>query len=180
MPSVAPLPPPVPIVLWSRHLREKPCSPVKEFDGKLEELVQKLTSTCYASNGVGLAAPQIGEFVRVAVIHYPPEKPAYPIINPVIDEINSKGEQVDYEACLSLPTTCRVNVRVRRCQEIVFSYQSITGSRIEDKASGMLARVIAHEIDHLNSIFYIDRIGDLSRSLVLRSYQKYLKGLQFK
>jgi len=169
---------PTPIVLWSRHVLGKQCSPVKEFDGKLQELVDKLILTCRYANGLGLAAPQIGEFVQVAVINYPLETKPYPIINPVIDEIKSKGEQVDYEACLSLPTVARVNVRVRRCQELVFSYQDINGNRIESSASGMLARVIAHETDHLRGLFYIDRIGDLSRSLVLRSFKKYVERLR--
>jgi len=109
------------------------------------------------------------------VIHFPRERDAWPIINPVIDEINSKGEQVAYEACLSIPTAQRINVKVRRARRIFYTYQDITGKKIEAEAEGDLARVIQHETDHLTGVFYIDRIGDLARSLVLRSYQKYLE-----
>lgn len=180
MPSVIQLPPPAEIILWSRQPKEKPCQPVEVFDEKLRHLIDVLKSTCYASNGVGLAAPQIGEHVRVAVIHYPQDKPAFPIINPVIDDINSKGEQTAYESCLSLPTEAKVNVHVRRCQDLVFSYQDITGRRIEEKVSGMLARAVAHECDHLDNLFYIDRIGELSRSLVMKSFQRYVKKLEYR
>ena len=172
--SATPLMPPAAILLWDRKLEEKQCEPITVFDDSLRELVQKLKATCYAHNGAGIAAPQIGEFVRVAVIHCPQEKEAWPIINPIIDEINSKGEQIAHEGCLSLPLANTVNVRVRRCNEIFYSYHDINGERHEDRATGFLARAIAHETDHLAGLFYTDRVGDLTRSLVMKSYQKFL------
>jgi peptide deformylase len=129
---------------------------------------------------MGLAAPQIGEFVQVAVIHYPPEDPAWPIINPEIDAVHSRGQQVAHEGCLSIPLENPVNVRVMRCQEISYSYQDIDGHRHTDTVTGIVARAVSHEVDHLQNIFYIDRLGDLSRSLVLKSHRKYVQRLNFK
>ena len=162
------------IVYWNRNLRNKKCEEVKLFDERLEKLCDRLRAACLHYNGAGLAAPQIGEFVRVAFINAPLGN-QYIMINPVIDEINSKGEQVDFESCLSIPTAAKVCARVRRCHEIVFSYQNLSAERIEKKVTGFEARAVQHEVDHLSGIFYIDRIGDLTRDMVMRSYGKWLQ-----
>lgn len=175
MPNVKQLPPPVPVLLWDRRYQGVIAEPVVNFDDKLENLVDRLISTCYAHNGLGLAAPQIGEFKRVAVLHFPQEKSAWPIINPVIDDINSKGEQTAHEGCLSIPQGKPIPVRVRRCYKICYSYQDVTGKQIEAEAEGLLARAIAHEVDHLEGLFFTDRIGDVTRMMVMREHQKWLK-----
>ena len=179
--QITPLPPPAPILLWERRLENKPCEKILQFDEKLRELYNKLKSTCYSHNAVGLAAPQIGEFVQVAIVHYPADIQPLLLVNPVIDEIRSRGEQTSMEGCLSIPqrassgSLAPVSVRVRRCMELFYSYQNISGRRIEDKATGFLARAISHEVDHLSGIFFINRIGDTTRSLVMRNFQNFLR-----
>jgi len=177
------LPKPASILLWDKKLREKPCDKVVKFDEELAFLGEVLKSTCYVNNGCGIAAPQIGDFRRVALVHYPAESEAFVMVNPVIDEINSKGEQIDFESCLSLPCSTssgervRRGAKVRRCRDIVYSYQDITGRRIEATATGMLARIICHESDHLSGIFYIDRINSIARDFVMRDYQNFVRRL---
>lgn len=179
--EVKPLARTAPILMWDKKLREKPCARVLEFDDKLAALGDTLKATCYASNACGLAAPQIGEFVQVALVHYPSEAEPFLMVNPVIDELRSRGDQTDDESCLSIPGSyangqrCRNNAKVRRCSEIFYSYQDVTGARIEATAKGMLARVISHETDHLAGWFFTDRIGDCSRSIVMRQFQNFLK-----
>jgi peptide deformylase len=178
------LPNPVPLVLWDRSLCEKPCERVTVFDANLAAFVDVLKATCYYHRGCGLAAPQIGDFRQIALVHYPEDAEPFVMVNPIIDEINSKGEQVDAEACLSLPGSfksgerCRNVAQVRRAMDLVYSYQDLTGRRIEAKAHGMLARIIQHETDHLSGWFFTDRIGDASRAVVMRQYQNFLKTLQ--
>jgi len=181
--EIKPLPEPAKILLWDRKLREKPCERVLKFDEELAALGELLKSTCYHYRGCGIAAPQIGVFKQVCVVHYPEDAQPFVLVNPVIDEINSRGEQIDFESCLSLPCASRSGERirrgakVRRCNEVVYSYQDLTGARIEDRATGMLARIIQHETDHNRGIFYIDRIGSIARDFVLRDYQNFVKTL---
>ena len=182
--EVRKLPPPAKILLWDKRLREKPCDPVVNFDAELILLAKVLESTCYQYNGCGLAAPQIGDFRRVALVHYPADTQPFVMVNPVIDEINSKGEQIDNESCLSLPGAhasgeiCRNTAKVRRCRDIVYSYQDLTGARQEATASGMLARIICHETDHCAGWFFTDRIGDCSRAIVMRQYQNFVRHME--
>jgi len=174
------LPNPAPLVLWDRSLREKPCARVTVFDAALAAFADVLKSTCYYHHGCGLAAPQIGDFRQIALVHYPEDTEPFVMVNPVIDEINSKGEQSDVESCLSIPGAfasgerCRNIARVRRCMNVVYSYQDLTGRRIEAEASGMLARIISHECDHLVGWFFTDRIGDASRSIVMRNFRNFV------
>lgn len=162
-----------PILLWERKLRNIKCDPVQVFGEDLANLAKKLEATCKHAEGVGLAAPQIGVFQRVAVIHYPCTGPMRVLVNPVIDELNSKGEDTQFEACLSLPGGGGIRAMVRRPYSIEFSYQDITGKRFEEKAEGYLARAISHEVDHLDGIFYIDRVSSTVRDMVLRKFQQW-------
>lgn len=181
--EITPVLKPAKILLWDKSLREKPCERVLRFDEELEALAELLKLTCYVNNGCGLAAPQIGEFKQVCVVHYPADSAPVVMVNPLIDDINSKGETYEFESCLSLPCSTssgervRRGARVMRCQSIKYSCQDITGRRIEAEATGMLARIIAHETDHLRGIFYIDRVGSIERRFVLRDYENFVRRL---
>lgn len=127
------------------------CKPVNEITSGLKKVINDMYDTMYDSNGVGLAAPQIGIVKRVVVIDdYNGNK--YTLINPQI--ISTVGEQVSLEGCLSLPGFCG---KVKRPMKVVVRAQNIDGKVFEIKAEDMLATILSHEIDHLEGILYKDK-----------------------
>ena len=127
------------------------------------DLLQDIIETCHVAPGIGLAAPQIGVNLRLAIVDL--SVGARPdavivLVNPVI--LESDGEQKEEEGCLSIPdVTERVvrhaRVRVRAADE--------TGAVREIVGEGLLARALAHETDHLNSLLFVDRLRGLKREL---------------
>lgn len=179
------LPDPAPIVLWDRKLVGKPCQRVECFDDKLVALYELLKATAYAHRGVGLAAPQIGQFIQVAVICYPPGKPPLLLVNPEIDDTKSNGSQSLFEGCLSLPGESSNGNRIPnqgkvfRSTKLVYSYYDIRGKKIEAvEEDPMRARVIQHEFDHLRGIFFIERCTSLARGIVLGKFENFKKTLR--
>ncbi|SDK42852.1 peptide deformylase [Natronincola ferrireducens] len=126
---------------------------VEEIDKKIHVLIEDMIETMYDADGVGLAAPQIGILKRIIVIDIG-EGPIE-LINPEIFE--KTGEQCDTEGCLSLPGRSGEVVRPRRVKVKGVNRQ---GKEVVIEATGLLARVLCHEIDHLNGILFIDRIKD--------------------
>ncbi len=123
---------------------------VEKIDEKVKNLARDMIETMKFSNGVGLAAPQVGESLRIIVVDY--EEDPIVFINPEILEMD--GEVLDYEGCLSVPG---VEVPIKRAERIVFKAQDLDGRTKKYKAKGLLARVIQHEIDHLEGILILDR-----------------------
>jgi peptide deformylase len=123
---------------------------VKDFGPSLKQLVRDMYETMYASGGIGLAAPQVGWDIRLAIIEVPGTRKI--LVNPTI--LDSGGEIVAEEGCLSVPD---VRVLIARPQWIVVSAQNLSGVPFEMEAENLAARVICHEIDHLNGILITDR-----------------------
>lgn len=123
---------------------------VEKIDEKIKNLVRDMIETMKFSNGVGLAAPQVGESLRIIVVDY--EENPIAFINPEILEMD--GEVLDYEGCLSVPG---VEVPIKRAERIIFKAQDLEGRIKRYKAKGLLARVIQHEVDHLEGILILDR-----------------------
>jgi peptide deformylase len=132
-------------------LRKK-CIHVPEVTPKEVKLFEDMLLTMYTFNGVGLAAPQVGNLVQIIVADV--GEGAVRLINPRI--IKSKGEDKLAEGCLSLPD---INVEIKRPYEILAEGLNEKGQHIEIKAQGLLARVIQHEIDHLKGRLIIDYLG---------------------
>ena len=129
---------------------------VHKVSKKVTDLVQDLLDTMYAKNGVGLAAPQIGENVRIFVIDVATgNEPLNPIvfINPKI--IKKSGAIKSNEGCLSFPNEF---AKVIRPTEVTAEYTDRDGKRIKVKAKELLAQAICHEVDHLNGEVFIDKI----------------------
>lgn len=126
---------------------------VSRFDPWLERLVRDLWETMYDAPGVGLAAPQIGESVRVLVAEYEEQKVA--LVNPEIIK-RSEDEELGTEGCLSIPGY--VGDNVPRALAVTVKARDPKGKEIRVKADGWFARVLQHEIDHLDGILYIDHI----------------------
>lgn len=162
------------ILLWSPKVRGVACGVVEEFGKELEELVDYMTGTMYEHNGVGLAAPQIAVFKRVAVIQLVEDRsrPPFVMVNPAI--LNTAGKVSGSEGCLSLPGGY-AGQRVPRALTVKVSFQDITGRTQEMEVSGPMARAIQHEVDHLHGNFFIDHLSSLKREMVIRKYYEAVR-----
>ncbi|MCR4937496.1 MAG: peptide deformylase [Lachnospiraceae bacterium] len=146
-----------------RNIREigdevllKECRKIEKMTPHLEELIDDMFETMYESGGVGLAAPQVGVLKRVVVIDVTGEDPLC-LINPVI--VESSGEQTGYEGCLSVPGKSGVVTRPAyvKCRALD---RNMNETEIE--GTELLARCIAHELDHLDGKLYVDKVeGEL-------------------
>jgi peptide deformylase len=136
----------------------------------LEALVSDMLETCRAAPGIGLAAPQIGVNRRVAVIDLSVgTDPGARIVllNPEV--LESSGEQKEEEGCLSIPDLAE---RVVRPARVRVRHRDPQGAEHEIEATGLLARALCHEIDHLNGILYVDRLRGLKRELTWRKIER--------
>lgn len=147
---------------------------------KLNEIMIKLINdmfeTLNKAQGIGLAASQVGYLIRLVVINMltEDEKIQKVLINPEI--IESKGKEILEEGCLSIPN---IKGEVSRFSEIIVEAQDENFNRTRFKANKLLARVIQHEIDHLNGIFFIDRINFFKRRKIIKQIKKNLKRRSF-
>ena len=130
-------------------LRKK-CKPVEKMTERLNELIDDMFETMYDANGVGLAAPQVGVLRRIVVIDTYEGNPLV-LINPEI--IETEGEQVGPEGCLSLPG---LQGEVARPERVVCKALDRDMNEITVEGEGLLARAICHETDHLDGILYKD------------------------
>lgn len=133
------------------------CDSVIEFGTQLQELVKDLLDTNgHHAIAVGLAAPQIGVPWRVAVVDLKtePGKPALVLVNPRVVSASGKKD-TKKESCMSVP---HVRGAVERRDKVEIEFQDVTGRVQTITANGFLAHVIAHEIDHLDGILYLDRM----------------------
>ncbi len=156
-------------LLGSPTLRDR-ATEIESVDAEVRDLVQDLFDTMYADQGVGLAANQIGQTRRVAVVDNG-EDPAIVLINPIIKQRSGKIRAE--EGCLSIP---EIFADVDRAGQITVETTTVDGERIEIEAADLLARVIQHEIDHLDGILFLDRVGPLKRRMLLKKWQKMRKG----
>jgi peptide deformylase len=146
-------------------LREKALS-VEEITPDISNLIKDMAESMYASSGVGLAAPQVGVSKRIIIIDEDEEK-LMVLVNPEI--INSEGEAVDEEGCLSLPG---LYSDVKRSSKVTVKALNENGDPIEITKEGLTARALQHEIDHLNGILFIDKIGRMERQILLNKLKK--------
>jgi peptide deformylase len=162
-----------PIVKYGDPVLEQPTRRIEKFDEELQTLVNQMFESMYAAQGVGLAAPQIGVSLNLAVIDVTVGKnPEARIIcaNPIIT--HTEGEQREEEGCLSLPG---FRGHVLRPQFVTIRAQDASGTEFEMRGEGMLARAFCHEIDHLQGILYLNHLGMLKRDLIKRRIRKLRK-----
>jgi peptide deformylase len=140
------------IVQKGDEILNKRCKEVKEINERVLELLDDMKETMYENgNGVGLAAPQVGILKRLVVIDV--GDGLIEMINPVI--IESEGEQVEVEGCLSLPG---IYGRVRRPARVVVEYLNRNGKKVRTEGLGLLAICICHELDHLDGILFDEKV----------------------
>lgn len=125
---------------------------VTKFDERIEKLLENMLETMNQEDGVGLAAPQIGISKRVIITYKEDEDKVIELINPEILEV--EGEAYGQEGCLSVPGKIG---RVKRARKIRVRGRNAKGESVEFEAEDMFARILQHEIDHLNGILFVDK-----------------------
>ena len=153
-------------------LRQK-VETVTSFDESLKELATDLAETMYDAPGAGLAANQIGVCLRVVVVDVSEnkeEKKHLVLVNPEI--IDKEGCQIDEEGCLSV---IDLTAKVERYRKLQVRAQDLDGKSWEFPAEDFFARVIQHELDHINGILFIDHLSSLKRTLYKKRLKKILR-----
>lgn len=141
--------------IYGDTILRKKAKLVRDIDDELRHLIEQMAETMRASQiGVGLAAPQVGRLVRVAIVREDADDdvPIHCLINPRL--VEREEEQTGSEGCLSFPT---LRADVQRPLRVLVEALNPDGDKIHLEAEGFLARVLAHEIDHLNGVLFIDR-----------------------
>lgn len=181
----------LPIYLFGTKILKKTAKSVESFDDSTVKLIYDMFETMHGSNGLGLAATQVGDLRRVITIDISdvtepnaegetedmmhPTSPNLPktfaLINPEI--LSEDGKWLMEEGCLSLPN---LRGEVERAEKIRIRFLDAEFNKQELLADGLLARVILHELDHLNGILFVDRISKTKRSLLLPKLRKIRKG----
>lgn len=143
---------------------------------KFKKLTERMLYTMSRSNGVGIAAPQIDEPLKIAVMQMGPtptrpksaKKGPIIIVNPRIIKY-SRDKVFDWEGCLSFNY---VRGSVPRSKKVTVEYRNEKGEKINEEATGMWARIFQHEIDHLNGVVYVDRMNGMKTLMTLQEFKK--------
>lgn len=155
-------------ILGDPVLRQR-AEPVADVDDEVRQLIDEMLETMYDADGVGLAAPQIGISRRIVVIDVnEKEVPAFGLVNPVIVERSDAVERGE-EGCLSIPGLKEI---VERSARVVAEGLDRDGNPRRIEATGLLARALQHEVDHLDGILFLDRVSPLKRQMLLKRWQK--------
>lgn len=162
------------IIRYGHPLLRVQASPLENIDESIHALAEDMIETMIEAEGIGLAAPQVAESIALLVVNNGliedgAEAKAY--INPVIQE--EHGSTVMEEGCLSIPD---IREDVARPESIRVTYQDLAGTEHDELCDGMLARVLQHEIDHLNGVLFIDRISPMKRKLLSKKLKRIAAG----
>ncbi len=159
-----------PIIKYGADVLHEPAKPVERVDGEIQRLIDDMVETMYAAPGIGLAAPQVGEPLRIFVVDLSVGRAPNELIvlvNPEFETVD--GMQTEEEGCLSVPG---FNATVVRPERIVATGLDRDGRPQRHEASGLLARAFHHEMDHLDGRVYVDRLRGIKRDVIVRKIQK--------
>jgi peptide deformylase len=160
----------LPIRLYPDSVLRAKCREVEDLGPEFQRLVESMIDTMHAAPGIGLAAPQVGVDLRLAVVDLSvgddPEG-LLVLVNPRI--VERKGEESEVEGCLSLPG---ITDKVERPTWILVEALDRDGSEIEIEAEDLMARAICHELDHLDGVLFTDHLRGLRRERAKRSLKK--------
>ncbi|OIU72275.1 peptide deformylase [Rossellomorea aquimaris] len=156
----------LPIVMHPDPILEKECEKVTAFDKKLKKLLNNMYDTMIEADGVGLAAPQVGVDLQVAIVDIGDDTGTIELINPEIAETD--GTQTDLEGCLSFPG---LYGEVSRPSSIKVRTYNRKGKLVEFYAKDFLARAIQHEIDHLHGVLFTTKIEKYISEEELERYE---------
>ena len=163
-----------PLIILPDPILRQVSKPVERVDAPLRKLADDMLETMYDAPGIGLAAIQIGEPVRMLVIDLAKEDetPAPQVfINPEVLD-SSDARSVYEEGCLSIPD---YYAEVERPASVRVKYLDRDGKLQEIEAEGLMATCLQHEIDHLNGVLFIDHISKLKRDMVVKKFKKLAK-----
>ncbi|HET8732663.1 MAG TPA: peptide deformylase [Anaeromyxobacteraceae bacterium] len=158
------------ILIWPDPLLKQKALPVDKVDDGIRRLLDDMSETMYAADGVGLAAPQIGVLKRVIVIDTSPRQEGQKLIhlvNPVI--VRAEGETTYTEGCLSIPGESE---DVDRFAKVWVRALDYSGKEFEIEAEELLAIAVQHEHDHLEGTVFVDHLSSLKRELIRRRMKK--------
>ncbi len=152
------------VVHYGDPILRKKCKPVEDYK-KLSGLIDDMFDTMYEENGIGLAANQVGVDLNLFIIDISDIEEEGESIHVFINGeiIESSGESWFEEGCLSIPD---IRLDVKRPETITFKYQDESGHEHTKEISGLLARAIQHEVDHLNGVFIVDRVTSTTKMTV--------------
>jgi peptide deformylase len=161
------------IVTYGHPVLEKVAEAVSEIDSEILDLARDMLLTMHAAPGIGLAAPQVAAGKRLITVDLSvgenPEE-LIVLINP--ESLETEGEAVSEEGCLSVPG---VHENVRRPARVLVRGTDLEGKEKTIEASGLLARVFCHELDHINGRLFIERLSPLKKALVKKRLKKALE-----
>jgi peptide deformylase len=166
----------LPIVTYPEEPLRRHAVPVENVDQKVHKLISDMTDTMYQAPGIGLAANQVGELVQVVVVDLRRDNDEHSplaLINPRI--VAAQGEISFEEGCLSVPGYF---AHVKRYQEVTVEALDVEGKPLRIEASGLLAVVLQHELDHLNGRLFIDHLSPIARDIFKRRWKKKLIQVQ--
>lgn len=166
----------LPIYIYGTEVLKKKAKPVKEISNETIQLIQDMFETLHSSNGIGLAANQVGALEQILVVdlsdmeEYKDTKPMV-VINPEV--VEEEGEWEMEEGCLSIP---EIRDIVPRPEMIKLKFQDANLREQKLEAVGLLSRVLLHEIDHLNGVLFTDHLSAAKRALLKGKLKKISKG----
>lgn len=159
-----------PIVKYGHPVLHAPARPVGPIDGDIQTLIDDMVETMYVAPGIGLAAPQVGEPLRLFIVDLSVGRSAGELIVMINPEfVSREGMQTEEEGCLSVPG---FNATVVRPTRAVVKGLDREGRERTIEGEGLLARAFQHEMDHLDGMVFLDRLRGLKRDLVVRRIQK--------
>jgi peptide deformylase len=167
-----------PVLQFPDPLLKRKSEAIEEIDDGIRTLASDLCDVMYDEPGIGLAAPQLGEAVRLVVVdtlwtEEEAERRPTVLVNPEI--VEREGDLIWEEGCLSVPD---YTAEVERSERVVVEYLDLEGKEQREDASGLRAVCFQHEIDHLDGLLFIDRISRLKRGLYVKRRKKQLKAEQ--
>ena len=166
----------LPMFIYDDPVLRRKAKPIREVNDDLLKLAADMMETMHLSHGIGLAANQVGSLQRIIVVDVSgmeeaQEVPPLVMLNP--DVLREEGSWVMEEGCLSIPD---IREEVERPEMIRVRFKDLEFRDHEIEAGGILGRVILHEIDHLNGVLFIDRLGAVKRKLLRGRLNKIRRG----
>ncbi len=161
---------PLEILKYNHPALRKRATPITEITSDIVTLSQNMLETMYHNNGIGLAGNQVGVLKMIIIIDIGARESApdpHIFINPSIVQTEGRGEYE--EGCLSIPG---LHELILRPEKIIIEAQNLKGQALRLEAEGLLARVIQHEIDHLQGVLFIDKLSPIKRHLLKSQLKK--------
>ncbi|MFP4081935.1 MAG: peptide deformylase [Candidatus Aminicenantes bacterium] len=158
------------IIKYGHPILIKKAEPIINIDPRIKRLAQSMVQTMWAAPGIGLAAPQVNRSLRLITVDLSVgenEKDLFILINPEL--LSKEGEDSQEEGCLSVPD---IQEKVTRPFQVAIKGIDLKGKERKIEAEGLLARVLCHEIDHLNGKLFIDHLSPLKRNLIKKKLKK--------